>query len=197
MTRSATSCASGSTSYARQNKLRRGAAPRAADHVRPRDARADGLLQRASRTTRATCRGAKPGEPPPTLLDYFPKDFLLFVDESHQTVPQIGAMYRGRPRAQGDAGRVRLPAARARSTTARCKFDEWEAHVRAGDLRLGDARRVRAAAGARRGGRADHPPDRAARPRDRGPPGRWPGRRSARRDPRARARPASACWSPR
>jgi excinuclease ABC subunit B len=35
------------------------------------------------------------GDPPPTLLDYFPKDFLLIIDESHQTVPQIGAMYRG------------------------------------------------------------------------------------------------------
>ena len=35
------------------------------------------------------------GEPPPTLLDYFPKDFLLFLDESHMTVPQIGGMYRG------------------------------------------------------------------------------------------------------
>ncbi len=35
------------------------------------------------------------GEPPPTLLDYFPRNFLLFVDESHQTISQIGAMYRG------------------------------------------------------------------------------------------------------
>src|SRR5689334_19246909 len=35
------------------------------------------------------------GEPPPTLLDYFPEDFLLVIDESHQTVPQIGAMFRG------------------------------------------------------------------------------------------------------
>jgi len=39
--------------------------------------------------------GRKPGEPPPTLLNYFPKDFLLFIDESHVTVPQIGGMYRG------------------------------------------------------------------------------------------------------
>jgi excinuclease ABC subunit B len=36
-----------------------------------------------------------PGEPPPTLLDYFPRDFLLFVDESHQSVPQLRAMYKG------------------------------------------------------------------------------------------------------
>src|ERR1700693_2416253 len=39
--------------------------------------------------------GRKPGEPPPTLLDYFPKDFLLFADESHVTIPQIGGMYEG------------------------------------------------------------------------------------------------------
>ncbi|MDP2602916.1 MAG: excinuclease ABC subunit UvrB [Deltaproteobacteria bacterium] len=39
--------------------------------------------------------GRKPGEPPPTLLSYFPADFLLMIDESHVTVPQIGGMYRG------------------------------------------------------------------------------------------------------
>jgi len=39
--------------------------------------------------------GRRAGEPPPTLLDYFPKDFLLVIDESHQTIPQVGAMYRG------------------------------------------------------------------------------------------------------
>lgn len=39
--------------------------------------------------------GRGPGEPPPTLLEYFPKDFVTFVDESHVTIPQIGAMYRG------------------------------------------------------------------------------------------------------
>jgi excinuclease ABC subunit B len=39
--------------------------------------------------------GRQPGDPPPCLLDYFPKDFLLFVDESHQTLPQIHAMYNG------------------------------------------------------------------------------------------------------
>lgn len=39
--------------------------------------------------------GRKPGEPPFTLIDYFPKDFLLFIDESHVTLPQIGAMYAG------------------------------------------------------------------------------------------------------
>ena len=39
--------------------------------------------------------GRKPGDPPPTLLNYFPDDFLLFIDESHVSVPQIGGMYRG------------------------------------------------------------------------------------------------------
>ena len=39
--------------------------------------------------------GREPGQPPYTLLDYFPKEFLLVVDESHVTVPQIGGMYRG------------------------------------------------------------------------------------------------------
>jgi excinuclease ABC subunit B len=39
--------------------------------------------------------GRRPGEPPPTLLDYFPTDFLLIIDESHVTVPQLVGMYRG------------------------------------------------------------------------------------------------------
>jgi excinuclease ABC subunit B len=39
--------------------------------------------------------GRAPGEPPPTLLDYFPKDFLVIIDESHITVPQLNGMYRG------------------------------------------------------------------------------------------------------
>jgi excinuclease ABC subunit B len=39
--------------------------------------------------------GRAPGEAPPTLLEYFPKDFITFIDESHATVPQIGGMYRG------------------------------------------------------------------------------------------------------
>lgn len=39
--------------------------------------------------------GRASGEPPPTLLEYFPKDFITFIDESHVTIPQLGAMYRG------------------------------------------------------------------------------------------------------
>jgi excinuclease ABC subunit B len=57
--------------------------------------------------------GARPGDPPPTLLDYFKKDFLLIVDESHVTIPQVGGMFRGdRARKQTlvDYG-FRLPSA--------------------------------------------------------------------------------------
>src|SRR6478752_1926328 len=39
--------------------------------------------------------GRLPGEPPPTLLDYFPRDYMMFIDESHQTVPQLRGMYAG------------------------------------------------------------------------------------------------------
>ena len=57
--------------------------------------------------------GMAAGQPPPTLLDYFPKDFLTFIDESHITVPQIGGMYRGdrsRKQVLVDFG-FRLPSA--------------------------------------------------------------------------------------
>jgi excinuclease ABC subunit B len=57
--------------------------------------------------------GMSPGQPPPTLLDYFPKDFITFIDESHITVPQIGGMYRGdrsRKQVLVDFG-FRLPSA--------------------------------------------------------------------------------------
>jgi excinuclease ABC subunit B len=47
------------------------------------------------RTIRVISRGARPGETPPTLLHYFPGEFLMFIDESHVTVSQVGGMYRG------------------------------------------------------------------------------------------------------
>ena len=70
----------------------------------------------------------KEGEPPPTLIDYFPKDFLLVLDESHQTVPQVGAMYRGdraRKETLVEYG-FRLPSA---LDNRPLKFDEFEGHV--------------------------------------------------------------------
>jgi excinuclease ABC subunit B len=57
--------------------------------------------------------GRAPGEQPPTLIDYFPKDFLLIVDESHATIPQVGGMYEGdysRKRTLVEYG-FRLPSA--------------------------------------------------------------------------------------
>ncbi len=72
--------------------------------------------------------GRLPGEPPYTLIDYFPDDFVLFVDESHITIPQIGAMYRGdRARKQNlvDFG-FRLPSA---LDNRPLKFEEFEARV--------------------------------------------------------------------
>ncbi len=73
--------------------------------------------------------GRSPGEPPPTLIDYFPKDYLLIVDESHATIPQIGGMYNGdRARKQTlvDFG-FRLPSA---LDNRPLNFEEFEARVR-------------------------------------------------------------------
>jgi excinuclease ABC subunit B len=72
--------------------------------------------------------GRQPGEAPPCLLDYFPKQMLVFIDESHQTIPQIGAMYRGdrsRKETLVDFG-FRLPSA---VDNRPLKFNEFEAMV--------------------------------------------------------------------
>ncbi len=72
--------------------------------------------------------GRSAGDPPPTLIDYFPKDYLLVVDESHQTVPQISAMYRGdrsRKETLVEFG-FRLPSA---LDNRPLKFEEWEARI--------------------------------------------------------------------
>ena len=69
------------------------------------------------------------GDPPPTLIDYFPDDFLLILDESHQTIPQIGAMYRGdrsRKETLVEYG-FRLPSA---LDNRPLKFEEFERYMR-------------------------------------------------------------------
>ena len=69
--------------------------------------------------------GRKPGEPPFTLMDYFPKDYLLIIDESHQTIPQSRAMYNGdyaRKKNLVDFG-FRLPSA---LDNRPLKFEEFE-----------------------------------------------------------------------
>jgi excinuclease ABC subunit B len=72
--------------------------------------------------------GRKAGDPPPCLIDYFPDDFLLVIDESHQTIPQIGAMYRGdrsRKETLVEYG-FRLPSA---LDNRPLRFEEFEALV--------------------------------------------------------------------
>ncbi len=72
--------------------------------------------------------GRAPGEAPYTLLDYFPKDFLLFVDESHVTIPQIGGMYEGdrvRKETLIEHG-FRLPSAKDNRPL---KFEEFEKRI--------------------------------------------------------------------
>jgi excinuclease ABC subunit B len=70
--------------------------------------------------------GRRPGEPPPTFFEYIPDNALLFVDESHQTVPQIGAMYRGDYRRKFTLAEYgfRLPSC---LDNRPLKFEEWEA----------------------------------------------------------------------
>src|SRR5215218_6593361 len=70
--------------------------------------------------------GRRTGEPPPTFFEYIPENALLFVDESHQTVPQIGAMYRGDYRRKFTLAEYgfRLPSA---MDNRPLKFEEWEA----------------------------------------------------------------------
>jgi len=72
--------------------------------------------------------GRAPGQPPPTLLEYFPDNYLVFVDESHVTIPQLGGMYRGdRSRKQTlvEFG-FRLPSA---LDNRPLNFEEWESTV--------------------------------------------------------------------
>ena len=72
--------------------------------------------------------GGAPGEPPPTLFDYIPKDALVVVDESHVTIPQLGGMYKGdrsRKETLVEYG-FRLPSA---LDNRPLRFEEWERRV--------------------------------------------------------------------
>ena len=86
--------------------------------------------------------GAAPGEPPPTLIDYLPKDALMFLDESHVLIGQLGGMYNGdraRKTTLVEYG-FRLPSA---LDNRPLKFAEFETQDAPGDVRLGDAGGVR------------------------------------------------------
>ncbi|RYC23675.1 excinuclease ABC subunit UvrB [Ciceribacter sp. F8825] len=70
--------------------------------------------------------GRKPGEPPPTLFEYIPDDALIFIDESHVTIPQIGGMYRGDFRRKATLAEYgfRLPSC---MDNRPLRFEEWDA----------------------------------------------------------------------
>src|SRR5918995_3160117 len=72
--------------------------------------------------------GKPPGSPPPTLLDYLPKDTIVVIDESHQTVPQLGAMYKGDQSRKGTLVEYgfRLPSAKDNRPL---NFQEFEARI--------------------------------------------------------------------
>jgi excinuclease ABC subunit B len=119
---------------------------------------------RASRTTPGWFSGRKPGEPPYTLLDFFPDDFLLIVDESHVTLPQVRGMYARRLRPQTTLVEhgFRLPSA---MDNRPLRFDEFEKAAGQVPVPECDAgRRMSSTHVRRRGGGADHPADRAGRP---------------------------------
>ncbi len=127
--------------------------------------------------------GRMPGSRPYCLIDYFPKDFVCFIDESHQTVPQIGGMYEGDRSRKTDAGRLRVPAAERAGQPA-ADVRRVPDHHAAARVRLGDAGRLRAHALAdvRGAGRAA---DRDRGPGDRRPRDQEPDRRPDGRGPRA------------
>ncbi|MBE7516683.1 MAG: excinuclease ABC subunit UvrB [Chloracidobacterium sp.] len=70
--------------------------------------------------------GKKPGEPPPTLLDYLPSNALMVIDESHQTIPQLGAMYKGDQSRKGTLVEYgfRLPSAKDNRPLSFSEFEE-------------------------------------------------------------------------
>ena len=118
--------------------------------------------------------GRREGERPACLLDYFPERFLVIVDESHVTVPQVNGMYKG------DRSRkltlvqhgFRLPSA---IDNRPLRFEEWQSMLPQVVFVSATPRRLRA--GDVRRGRhgADHPPHRSGRPADRRASGARPG----------------------
>ncbi len=108
--------------------------------------------------------GRKPGEPPPTLFEYLPDNALVFADESHVSVPQIGAMYQGRLPPQGDAGRIWLPPA-VMSRQPPAALRGMGRHAAADRQCFRDARQMGDGADRRRlcrAGHSPHGPDRSA-----------------------------------
>ena len=103
--------------------------------------------------------GRKPGEPPPTLFEYVPDNALVFVDESHVTVPQLGGMFRGDFRRKATLAEYgfRLPSC---MDNRPLRFEEWDAMRPQTVARLRHARPVGPRPVRRRVRRAGDPPDR-------------------------------------
>ena len=140
--------------------------------------------------------GRGPGTAPATLIDYFPDDFLLVIDESHVTVPQIGGMYEGdmsRKRNLVEFG-FRLPSAVDNRPLT------WEEFAD----RIGQTVYLSATPGPyelhRTGGEFVEQvirPDRPGRPAGGGQADQGPDRRPRARDPASAPTATSGCWSPR
>ena len=130
--------------------------------------------------------GRRPGEPPPTLFEYVPDNALVFADESHVTVPQIGGMFKGDFRRKATLAEYgfRLPSC---MDNRPLRFEEWDmmrpqsVAVSATPSGVGAERKRR------RVRRAGDPPHRTDRSAGQYPPGAHAGRRSRRRGPRHRA----------
>ncbi len=107
--------------------------------------------------------GRSAGEAPYTLLDYFPKNYVTVIDESHVTIPQIGGQYEGDRSRKDDARRARVPPAvgDGQPTTP---FRRVAGEGQPGRLPLGNARAFRVATDTH-GGRADRPAHRPGRSR--------------------------------
>ncbi len=141
-----------------------GGQARRAHELRPRDAARSRLLLRHRELQPSLARRA-PGSTPWTLLDYFPDDFLMFVDESHIAVPQVRGMYHGdiaRKQTLVDFG-FRLPSA---LDNRPLNFEEFENHLN--QVVFVSATPGPYELGAQLAGcRAGHPPDGPTRPGDR------------------------------
>ena len=134
--------------------------------------------------------GRQPGERPYCLLDYFPEDFVCFIDESHQTVPQIGGMYEGdRSRKQTlvDYG-FRLPSALDNRPQTFQEFLSITPQIVFVSATPGEYERTHSRADRR----ADRAADRDRRPGGRGARDPQPDRRPDERDPRAGSSATSA-----
>ena len=174
-----------------------GAAAADAHDVRRRDDAPGRLLLRHRELLDAHRRPQPAARAPNCLLDYFPEDFLLVVDESHVAVPADRRHVRRRHVPQAQPRRPRLPAAERDGQPA-AAVGGVPRPDRADDLPLGDAGQLRARQGRRRRhGRADHPADRAGRPRGGGQADQGPDRRPDPRDPRPHRAATSGSWSRR